>query len=66
VQISETGELASVVDAVVSAHPDAVESYRAGEHKAIGFLVGQVMRETGGRADPKAVNDMLREALSGR
>ena len=65
VQISETAELAPVVEAVIAAHPDAVASYRAGEHKAIGFLVGQVMRETGGRADPGAVNEMLREALSG-
>lgn len=63
-QISEIGELAAVIESVIAANPDAVESYRGGEHKAIGFLVGQVMKETGGRADPKAVNQMLRDAMS--
>jgi aspartyl-tRNA(Asn)/glutamyl-tRNA(Gln) amidotransferase subunit B len=64
VQISESAELSAVVEKVVEANPDAVASFRGGEEKAIGFLVGQVMRETGGRADPRAVNEMLRQALS--
>jgi aspartyl-tRNA(Asn)/glutamyl-tRNA(Gln) amidotransferase subunit B len=64
VQISDTGALQAVVDAVIAANPDAVGSYRGGEEKAIGFLVGQVMRETGGKADPRAVNELLRAAIS--
>ena len=64
VQISESAELSAVVEKVVEDNPDAVASFRGGEEKAIGFLVGQVMRETGGRADPRAVNEMLRQALS--
>ncbi len=64
VQISESAELSAVVEKVVGDNPDAVASFRGGEEKAIGFLVGQVMRETGGRADPRAVNEMLRQALS--
>jgi len=64
VQISESAELSAVVEKAVEDNPDAVASFRGGEEKAIGFLVGQVMRETGGRADPKAVNEMLRQALS--
>ena len=49
---------------VISANPDAVENYRAGEQKVVGFLVGQVMRATQGKADPKLVNQLLREALA--
>ncbi|MBW3666825.1 MAG: Asp-tRNA(Asn)/Glu-tRNA(Gln) amidotransferase subunit GatB [Actinobacteria bacterium] len=64
VQISDTGELSGVIDRVLAENPDAVESYRSGEEKVIGFLVGQVMRETGGRADPRAVNEMLRSAIA--
>ena len=64
VQISDTGALEEAVDAVLAENPDAVESYRGGEQKVIGFLVGQVMRATQGKADPKAVNEILRNRLS--
>ncbi len=58
-QISDQGALESVVAAVMAAHPEAVERYRSGEKKVQGFLVGQVMRATSGRADPRAVNKIL-------
>lgn len=64
VQISDTGALAAVVEKVVSENPDAVVSYQGGEQKVVGFLVGQVMRETQGKADPKMVNQLLRDKLS--
>lgn len=63
VQISDTAELESVVDRVLSDNEDAAASYRAGEEKVLGFLVGQVMRATQGKADPKLVNQMLRDRL---
>jgi len=64
-QISDTAALERSVDEVIAANPDAVASYGAGEHKAIGFLVGQVMRATQGKADPKVVNQILGQKLSG-
>ncbi len=64
VQISDTSALESVVADVLASNPEAVESYRSGEQKVVGFLVGQVMRATQGKADPKMVNELLRTALS--
>ena len=63
-QMTDTGAIESAVDAVLAEHADAVERYRNGEQKVVGFLVGQVMRATQGKADPKAVNSLLREKLS--
>lgn len=65
IQISDTGALESAVDEILAANPDAVESYRGGEQKVVGFLVGHVMRATGGKADPKRVNEILRSKLAG-
>lgn len=64
VQISDTSALEAAVAEVLESNPDAVDSYQAGEQKVVGFLVGQVMRATQGKADPKMVNELLREALS--
>ncbi len=64
-QISDEGALASIVDQVIAANPDAAETVRSGEMKAIGFLVGQVMKQTGGKANPKVVQGLLRERLLG-
>ena len=58
-QISDRAALEKVVGEVVSAHPEAVERYRSGEKKVRGFLVGQVMKATSGRADPREVNRIL-------
>jgi aspartyl-tRNA(Asn)/glutamyl-tRNA(Gln) amidotransferase subunit B len=62
-QITETGDLEPLVDEVLAANPEQVESYRAGKEGLLGYLVGQVMKETQGRANPKLVNDLLREKL---
>jgi aspartyl-tRNA(Asn)/glutamyl-tRNA(Gln) amidotransferase subunit B len=61
--ISEAGTLDPVIDAVLAANPGQVEQYRAGKETLIGFFVGQVMRETGGAADPRVVNERLRARL---
>jgi aspartyl-tRNA(Asn)/glutamyl-tRNA(Gln) amidotransferase subunit B len=62
-QITEAGDLEPLVDRVLAANPDQVESYRSGKEGLLGFFVGQVMKETEGRANPKLVNELLREKL---
>jgi aspartyl-tRNA(Asn)/glutamyl-tRNA(Gln) amidotransferase subunit B len=60
-QVSDDGALIAWVDAVMADHPDEVRRLRDGEQKLLGVLVGQVMKRSGGRADPKRVNQLLRE-----
>ena len=62
-QITEAGDLEPLVDQILAANPQQVESYRAGKEGLLGFFVGQVMKETEGRANPKVVNELLREKL---
>lgn len=62
-QISDTGEIAAVVIKVLSANPSVVQDFKAGKEKALGFLVGQVMKETMGKANPAVVNQLLKERL---
>jgi aspartyl-tRNA(Asn)/glutamyl-tRNA(Gln) amidotransferase subunit B len=57
--------LAPVIEAVLAANPEQVETYRGGKEGVLGFFVGAVMRETQGKADPKVVNQLLREKLKG-
>ena len=64
-QIDDTEALATVVALVIEANPVAVASYRAGKTGTIGFLVGQVMRETRGKANPRMVNELVTRALDG-
>ena len=64
IQITDTSELDSVVAAVIAANPKAIEGFRNGEEKIVGFLVGQVMRETGGRADPRLADQLIRARLT--
>ncbi|MDX1359176.1 MAG: Asp-tRNA(Asn)/Glu-tRNA(Gln) amidotransferase GatCAB subunit B, partial [Clostridia bacterium] len=61
--VSDSGQLSEVVEKVISANPRSVEDYLGGKQKAIGFLMGQVMKETSGKANPQMVNQMLREKL---
>jgi aspartyl-tRNA(Asn)/glutamyl-tRNA(Gln) amidotransferase subunit B len=61
--VSDESALDPVIEGVIAAHPEQVESYRGGKEGVLGFLVGQVMRETQGKADPKTVNRLLREKL---
>ncbi len=63
-QVTDTGEIAAVVDEVIAEHPDEVEKYKQGKKKIMGFLVGQVMKKTEGKANPKAVNKLLSQKLS--
>jgi aspartyl-tRNA(Asn)/glutamyl-tRNA(Gln) amidotransferase subunit B len=63
VAITDTSELEPLVDAVIAANPGQVETYRGGKEGVLGFFVGQVMKETGGKASPKVVSDLLREKL---
>jgi aspartyl-tRNA(Asn)/glutamyl-tRNA(Gln) amidotransferase subunit B len=63
--LGDEGALVPIIDAVIAAHPDQAETYRGGKEGVLGFFVGQVMRETQGKADPKVVNQLLREKLRG-
>ncbi len=65
VQISDTGELEGVVDGILAEHPGDVAEYRAGKTKLLGFFMGQVMRATQGKANPKMVNELLQKKLAG-
>lgn len=62
-QVSDEGELMSIIDAVIAANPGPVADVKNGKEKAIGFLVGQVMKATRGRANPSKVNIMLKEKI---
>ncbi len=64
-QVTDTGAIESVVEAIIAANPGQVEQYRSGNQKLIGWFVGQVMKETQGKANPKAVNEILRAKLGG-
>ncbi len=61
--VSDVSELDPVIDAVIAANPNEAESYRGGKQGLLGFFVGQVMKETGGAADPRVVSERLREKL---
>lgn len=63
VQISDTAAIAAVVEQVIADNPKVVEDYRGGKEKALGFLVGQVMKQTRGKANPELVNKLLKEKL---
>ncbi|MFB5762954.1 Asp-tRNA(Asn)/Glu-tRNA(Gln) amidotransferase subunit GatB [Paenibacillus medicaginis] len=63
VQISDEGAIMAIVEQVVANNPQSVEDYKAGKQKAIGFLVGQVMKESKGKANPGLVNKLLAEVL---
>jgi len=62
--VSDASELDPVIEAVLAANPDQVATYRGGKEGVLGFLVGQVMKETQGKADAKVVNALLREKLT--
>jgi len=62
-QISDTAELEAAIARVVADNAAQVEQYRGGKQQVLGFFVGQVMKATGGRANPQLVNELLRKAL---
>lgn len=59
VQITDTGAIEAIIDAVITANPVAVEQFQAGKEKALGALVGQIMKQTQGKANPADVNKLL-------
>jgi Asp-tRNA(Asn)/Glu-tRNA(Gln) amidotransferase B subunit len=61
--VADTSELDPVIDRILSENEQQVAAYRGGKEGLLGFFVGQVMRETQGKANPKVVNDRLREKL---
>ncbi|HEY2326669.1 MAG TPA: Asp-tRNA(Asn)/Glu-tRNA(Gln) amidotransferase subunit GatB [Gaiellaceae bacterium] len=61
--VSDASELDPVIDAVIAANAGQVEQYRGGKQGLLGFFVGQVMKESGGKADPRVVNERVREKL---
>jgi aspartyl-tRNA(Asn)/glutamyl-tRNA(Gln) amidotransferase subunit B len=63
VQVSDTGEIDRVIDEVIAASPKQREQYRAGKETLFGFFVGQVMKASKGKANPKVVNERLKEKL---
>ena len=63
VQITDTGALVDVVLKIISNHPGEVQAYKNGKTKLLGFFVGQIMKETRGQANPKMVNELLKEKL---
>jgi len=62
-QVSDTGSIEEACKRVIAAHPDELGRYRGGEKKLLGFFVGAVMKETGGKANPKGANEILRRLL---
>ena len=62
-QVTDTAAIESIVETIITANPDQVAQFRAGKHKVLGFLVGQVMKSAGGALDPKQVNALMREKL---
>ncbi len=63
-QVQDTGLLEAAADKVIAANPKSVEDFKSGKKQALGFLVGQIMKETGGKANPKLVNELLTKKLS--
>jgi aspartyl-tRNA(Asn)/glutamyl-tRNA(Gln) amidotransferase subunit B len=64
-QISDTSKLEAAVARVVADNRAQVDQYRGGKQQVLGFFVGQVMKATGGRANPQLVNELLLKALDG-
>jgi aspartyl-tRNA(Asn)/glutamyl-tRNA(Gln) amidotransferase subunit B len=62
--VADTTELEPIVERILAANPGQVEAYRGGKEGLLGFFVGQVMKETQGKADPRVVNELVREKLN--
>ena len=64
IQISDTSEIEAIIQKIIDANAEQVEEYRSGKEKVFGFFVGQVMKESKGKANPKLVNEILKKKLS--
>lgn len=65
VQITDEAALTKVIEEVISANPSQLKEYRSGKDKLFGYFVGQVMKATGGKANPALVNSLLKTMLAG-
>ncbi|RJP65226.1 MAG: Asp-tRNA(Asn)/Glu-tRNA(Gln) amidotransferase subunit GatB [Ignavibacteriales bacterium] len=63
IQITDTGAIEMVIDQIISNSPNEVQQYLSGKDKVFGFFIGQIMKETKGKANPKVVNDILKQKL---
>ena len=63
-QVSDSGAIEALIDSVIAANLDKVEEYRGGKDKLFGFFVGQVMKQSGGQANPGMVNQILKSKLN--
>lgn len=66
VQISDPSQLVPMINAIIDANPQSLEDYQAGKKKAMGFLVGQLMKQTKGKANPQVLNQLLKQELDKR
>ncbi len=66
VQVTDQGSIEGAIERVLEANPDLIEAYRKGKEKLFGYFVGQVMKETRGKANPQLVNQLLKQKLAGR
>ena len=64
VQITDVNIISPIIDEVMAKNPDNVAKYKAGNDKLFGFFVGQVLKATDGKANPKVVNDLVMEKLN--
>ncbi len=64
-QVSDSSEIEGMIDKILEKNPQSVEDFKNGKTKAVGFLVGQVMKESRGKANPQMVNDVLMKKLQG-
>lgn len=63
VQINDEGAITKMVEEVIAANPKAIEDFKAGKKQAMGFLTGQIMRASKGKANPAMINKLLNEIL---
>ncbi|MDP9128369.1 MAG: Asp-tRNA(Asn)/Glu-tRNA(Gln) amidotransferase GatCAB subunit B, partial [Pseudomonadota bacterium] len=63
-QVTDTGAIEQAIDGILAAHADKVAEYRAGKDKLFPFFIGQVMKATGGKANPAILNELLKKKLS--
>jgi len=62
--ISDSSSILPIIDELITEHPDEVKAFRNGKNKLLGFFVGQLMKRTKGKADPKLANKLLAEKLN--
>jgi aspartyl-tRNA(Asn)/glutamyl-tRNA(Gln) amidotransferase subunit B len=65
VQVSDSSEIEKIIDDVLAKNAQSVTDYKNGKEKALGFLIGQIMKESKGKANPQVVNELLIKKLNG-